>query len=110
MSAAPGSRTSQRSATLGWSSRCLAAPRTTRPHDHPPVPPFRLGKVGDPVEVLAHRVRVAGVVNASCIVPPIHPSAGKVSSRKFSIYRAYRLGSDVAWLRGWGGDPSPRNC
>jgi Periplasmic binding protein-like domain len=55
---------------LGWSSRCLAAPRTTRPHDHPPVPPFRLGKVGDPVEVLAHRVRVAGVVNASCIVPP----------------------------------------
>src|SRR5215208_2356586 len=35
-------------------------------------------KVGDPVEVLAHRVHVAGVVNASCIVPPIHPSGWKV--------------------------------
>src|SRR5215204_6251820 len=41
---------------------------TRRPHEHPPVPPFRLGKVGDPVEVLAHRVRVAGVVNAACVV------------------------------------------
>ena len=45
-------------------------PRTTRPPDHPPVPPFRLGKSRvDPVEVLAHRVRVAGVVNAACVVP-----------------------------------------
>ena len=39
--------------------------------------PFRLGKVGDPVEVLAHRVGVAGVVNAACVVPPIHPPSGK---------------------------------
>ena len=46
--------------------------------------PFRLGKVGDPVEVLAHRVRVAGVVNAACIVPPIHQPSGKKNSPKFS--------------------------
>src|SRR5215217_7961506 len=58
---------------------------TTRPHEHPPVPPFRLGKVGDPVEVLAHRVRVAGVVNAACVVPPIYPPAGKRNSPKFGF-------------------------
>src|SRR5829696_7677933 len=73
---------------------------TTRPHELPPVPPFRLGKVGDPVEVLAHRVRVAGVVNAACVVPPIHPPSGKGNSAKFAITEFSEVGPTSIPLRG----------
>jgi hypothetical protein len=49
------------------------------------VPPFCFGKVGDPVEVFAHRGCVAGVFHASRIVSLIHRSAWKKSSANFAL-------------------------